>query len=131
MSTLSPQTPKPPVASSPASTTLPLAVIATAQLMVVLDDTIANIALPTLQNELGMSAASLPWVINAYVLAFGGLLLFGGRLGDIYGRRRMLQAGMAIFTIAFARLRKRRKAGLSLLADQTAEKGRTSPRIGR
>ena len=100
MSTLSPQTPKPPVASSPASTTLPLAVIATAQLMVVLDDTIANIALPTLQNELGMSAASLPWVINAYVLAFGGLLLFGGRLGDIYGRRRMLQAGMAIFTIA-------------------------------
>ena len=91
MSTLSPQTPKPPVASSHASTTLPLAVIATAQLMVVLYDTIANIALPTLQNELGMSAASLPWVINAYVLAFGGLLLFGGRLGDIYGRRRMLR----------------------------------------
>src|SRR5690606_14939654 len=100
MSTLSPQTPKPPVASSPASTTLPLVVIATAQLMVVLDDTIANIALPTLQNDLGISAANLPWVINAYILAFGGLLLFGGRLGDLYGRRRMLQVGMAIFTIA-------------------------------
>lgn len=79
---------------------LSLSVIATAQLMVVLDDTIANIALPTLQNELGISAANLPWVINAYILAFGGLLLFGGRLGDLYGRRRMLQVGMTIFTIA-------------------------------
>lgn len=79
---------------------LPLLVIATAQLMVVLDDTVANIALPTLQNDLGISAANLPWIINAYILAFGGLLLFGGRLGDLYGRRRMLQVGMAIFTIA-------------------------------
>jgi len=79
---------------------LSLLVIATAQLMVVLDDTIANIALPTLQNDLGISAANLPWVINAYILVFGGLLLFGGRLGDLYGRRRMLQVGMAIFTIA-------------------------------
>jgi EmrB/QacA subfamily drug resistance transporter len=68
--------------------------------MVVLDDTIANIALPTLQNDLRISAANLPWVINAYILAFGGLLLFGGRLGDLYGRRRMLQVGMAIFTVA-------------------------------
>lgn len=100
MSTTSSQPPKPSVASSPISTRLPLAVIATAQLMVVLDDTIANVALPTLQNDLGMSAANLPWVINAYILAFGGLLLFGGRLGDLYGRRRMLQVGMAIFTIA-------------------------------
>ncbi|MFL1455034.1 MFS transporter [Marinobacter sp. GN3S48] len=79
---------------------LALAVIATAQLMVVLDDTVANIALPTLQQDLGISAANLPWVINAYILAFGGLLLFGGRLGDLYGRRRMLQIGMAIFTVA-------------------------------
>lgn len=79
---------------------LSLIVIATAQLMMVLDDTIANIALPTLQNELGISAANLPWVINAYILAFGGLLLFGGRLGDLYGRRRMLQVGMVIFTLA-------------------------------
>jgi MFS family permease len=77
-----------------------LIVIATAQLMLVLDDSIANIALPTIQNELGISAATLPWVINAYVLAFGGLLLFGGRLGDLFGRRRMLQTGMVIFTLA-------------------------------
>src|SRR5688500_2838599 len=79
---------------------LPLLVIATAQLMVVLDDTIANIALPTLQNDLAISAANLPWVINAYILAFGRLLLFGGRLGDLYGRRWVLQIGMVIFTIA-------------------------------
>lgn len=77
-----------------------MAVIAISQLIVVLDDTIANIALPTLQNDLGISAASLPWVVNAYILAFGGLLLFGGRLGDLYGRRRMLQVGMAVFTVA-------------------------------
>jgi EmrB/QacA subfamily drug resistance transporter len=68
--------------------------------MLVLDDSIANIALPTIQNELSISAANLPWVINAYILAFGGLLLFGGRLGDIFGRRRVLQIGMAIFTLA-------------------------------
>ena len=79
---------------------LPLLVIATAQLMLVLDDSIANIALPTLQNELGISAGNLPWVINAYILAFGGLLLFGGRMGDLLGRRRMLRVGMVIFTIA-------------------------------
>ena len=79
---------------------LSLTVIATAQLMLVLDDSIANIALPTIQNELGISAANLPWVINAYILAFGGLLLFGGRLGDLFGRRRLLQIGMAVFTLA-------------------------------
>src|SRR5687768_10241798 len=94
--------PATPAAAAPASRGLALSllVIATAQLMVVLDDTIANIALPTLQNDLGISAANLPWVINAYILAFGGLLLFGGRLGDLYGRRRMLQVGMAVFTVA-------------------------------
>jgi EmrB/QacA subfamily drug resistance transporter len=77
-----------------------LLVIATAQLMLVLDDSIANIALPSIQNTLGISAASLPWVINAYILAFGGLLLFGGRVGDLFGRRRVLQLGMGIFTLA-------------------------------
>ena len=66
---------------------LSLLVIATAQLMLVLDDTIANIALLSIQRDLGVSAAALPWIINAYVLAFGSLLLFGGRVGDLYGRR--------------------------------------------
>lgn len=91
------------VAPSPANQRalkLSLLVIATAQLMLVLDDSIANIALPSIQNELGISAAYLPWVINAYILAFGGLLLFGGRLGDLFGRRRLLQVGMVLFTLA-------------------------------
>lgn len=94
---------------------LPLLVIATAQLMLVLDDSVANIALPTIQNQLGIATGDLPWVINAYILAFGGLLLFGGRLGDIYGRRRLLQIGMAIFTVAslFVGLA---QDGLSLIA---------------
>ncbi|MBB2923677.1 MFS transporter [Cellulomonas cellasea] len=77
-----------------------LLVIATAQLMMVLDDTVANVALPSIQADLGMSAAALPWVINAYVLAFGGLLLLGGRAGDLYGRRRVLRAGLVVFTLA-------------------------------
>ncbi len=79
---------------------LALVVIAIAQLMVMLDLTIVNIALPTLQRSLGFSVASLAWVIDAYVLAFGGLLLFGGRLGDLFRRRRMLMVGVALFTLS-------------------------------
>src|SRR4028119_1236679 len=77
-----------------------LLVIATAQLMFVLDDTVANIALPSIQRDLGVPAAILPWIVSAYVLAFGGLLLFGGRLGDLYGRRRVLRTGLGVFTAA-------------------------------
>jgi EmrB/QacA subfamily drug resistance transporter len=78
----------------------PLLVIATAQLMLVLDDTVANVALPSIQRDLDVSAAALPWIITAYVLAFGGLLLLGGRAGDLYGRRRVLRAGIVVFTLA-------------------------------
>src|SRR5215218_5655666 len=77
-----------------------LLVVATAQLMLVLDDTIANIALPSIQRELDVSSATLPWIINAYILAFGGLLLFGGRVGDLLGRRRVFRIGLGVFTIA-------------------------------
>jgi MFS family permease len=79
---------------------LSLIVIATAQLMLVLDDTIANIALPSIQREMAVSAATLPWIINAYILAFGGLLLFGGRVGDLFGRRRVFRAGLGLFALA-------------------------------
>jgi EmrB/QacA subfamily drug resistance transporter len=79
---------------------LSLLVIATAQLMLVLDDTIANIALPSIQRELAVSASALPWIVNAYVLAFGSLLLFGGRVGDLFGRRRVLRVGLVVFTVA-------------------------------
>jgi EmrB/QacA subfamily drug resistance transporter len=79
---------------------LALIVIAAAQLMVMLDLTIVNIALPAMQRELHFSTTNLTWVIDAYVLVFGGLLLFGGRTGDLFGRRRMFIVGIALFTVA-------------------------------
>ena len=77
-----------------------LAVIAASQLMVILDATIVNIALPQIQQALGFSTTDLSWVLNAYTLTFGGLLLLGGRAGDILGRRRVFIAGILIFTLA-------------------------------
>jgi EmrB/QacA subfamily drug resistance transporter len=79
---------------------LALVVIATAQLMVVLDATIVNVALPHIQNALGFSGSGLEWVVNAYALTFGGLLLLGGRAGDILGRRRVFIAGIILFSAA-------------------------------
>ncbi|HWF41768.1 MAG TPA: MFS transporter [Acidothermaceae bacterium] len=79
---------------------LALAVIATSQLMVVLDATIVNIALPHIQHALKFSPTSLTWVLNAYTLTFGGLLLLGGRAGDILGRRRVFIFGILLFTVA-------------------------------
>ncbi len=77
-----------------------LLVIATAQLMVVLDATVVNVALPHIQTALGFSGSGLEWVVNAYALAFGGLLLLGGRAGDLLGRRRMFVAGLLLFSAA-------------------------------
>ena len=77
-----------------------LALISMAQLMVVLDGTIVNIALPHIQTDLGFTNASLPWVVNAYALAFGGLLLLGGRIGDILGRRKVFMFGVVLFGVA-------------------------------
>ena len=77
--------------------TLALIVIAFAQLMVVLDTTIVNVALPSVQRALHFSATDLEWVVNGYALAFGGLLLLGGRAGDLYGRRRMFVIGVLLF----------------------------------
>src|SRR6266851_210154 len=74
-----------------------LAVVAVAQLMVVLDSTIVNIALPSAQRALGFSNSDRQWVVTAYALAFGGLLLLGGRLSDLVGRRRMLIIGLVGF----------------------------------
>ncbi|GLY88111.1 MFS transporter [Actinoallomurus iriomotensis] len=79
---------------------LALLVIATAQLMVVLDATITNVALPRIQDALHFSGANLSWVVNAYALAFGGLLLLGGRAGDLLGRRRMFVVGLLVFSAA-------------------------------
>ena len=79
---------------------LALVVIAAAQLMVVLDATIVNVALPHIQHALGFSGSGLEWVVNAYALTFGGFLLLGGRAGDILGRRRVFIAGIALFALA-------------------------------
>lgn len=79
---------------------LALVLILTAQLMVVLDSTIANIALPYIGNDLDISQANLTWIVTGYALAFGGLLLLGGRLGDLYGRRRLFTIGLVTFAIA-------------------------------
>jgi EmrB/QacA subfamily drug resistance transporter len=77
-----------------------LVLICIAQLMVVLDSTIANIALPFIQHDLDFTQANLTWVITAYALCFGGFLLLGGRLGDLYGRRRVFMIGLTVFAIA-------------------------------
>ena len=79
-----------------------LVVLALAQLMVVLDSTIVNIALPTAQHDLGFSADDRQWVVTGYALAFGSLLLLGGRLSDFFGRKRLLIVGLVGFAIASA-----------------------------
>jgi len=90
----------PSAANPPRRLGLALAVIATAQLMVVLDATIVNVALPHIQTALHFSGTNLEWVVNAYALAFGGLLLLGGRSGDLLGRRRVFIAGILVFSLA-------------------------------
>jgi EmrB/QacA subfamily drug resistance transporter len=77
-----------------------LAVLCAGMLMIVLDATIVNVALPAIQRDLGFGQSSLAWVVNAYLIAFGGVLLLAGRLGDLIGRRRVFLTGLAVFTIA-------------------------------
>ncbi|GAA2442818.1 MFS transporter [Agromyces soli] len=77
-----------------------LVVLCIGTLMTILDETIVNVALPVMQEELGFSPAGVSWVINAYLIAYGGLLVFAGRLGDLLGHRRVLLIGVAIFTAA-------------------------------
>src|SRR3954463_3112902 len=77
-----------------------LYVLCAGMLMIVLDATVVNVALPSIQTDLGFSQSSLAWVVNAYLIAFGGLLLLAGRLGDLIGRRRVFLIGLAVFTAA-------------------------------
>ena len=79
---------------------LALYVLCTGVLMVVLDTTVVVVALPTIQADLGFSGTTLVWVLNAYMLTFGGFLLLGGRLGDLYGSRRWFLIGLSLFTAA-------------------------------
>ena len=77
-----------------------LVVLCLGSLMIVLDTTIVNVALPSIRGDLGFSQTSLAWVVNAYLLTFGGFLLLGGRLGDLFGHRRLFVGGIALFTLA-------------------------------
>jgi EmrB/QacA subfamily drug resistance transporter len=79
---------------------LALALLCAGELMIVLDTTIVNVALPSIRNDLHFTETSLVWVVNAYMLTYGGFLLLGGRLGDLYGQRRMFLVGITLFTIA-------------------------------
>ena len=79
---------------------LALFVVCFGTLMIVLDATIVNVALPSIREDLGFSETSLVWVVNAYLLTFGGFLLLGGRLGDLYGQRRLFVGGIVLFTAA-------------------------------
>src|SRR3954470_1373498 len=79
---------------------LALFVLCLGDLMIVLDTTIVNVALPSIRTDLGFSATSLAWVVNAYLLTFGGFLLLGGRLGDLFGHRRLFVSGIGLFTAA-------------------------------
>ncbi|MEE1751957.1 MFS transporter [Streptomyces sp. SP18CS02] len=96
----SPSVPPPAPPVGPRSRRLALGAIATGTLMIVLDGSIVTVAMPALQNDLGFTPAGLSWVVNAYLIAFGSLLLLAGRLGDLIGRKRMFLAGTAVFTAA-------------------------------
>ena len=90
----------PAFASGPRARWFALVVLCAGMLMVVLDGSIVTVALPAIQRDLNFSPSSLTWTVNAYMIAFGGLLLLSGRLGDLIGRKRMLLAGLAVFTVA-------------------------------
>src|SRR4051794_18957269 len=77
-----------------------LVLVCFAQFMVVLDATIVNVALPSIQHDLGFTPTNLAWVLNSYTLLFGGFLLLGGRAADLFGRKRLFIAGVSIFTFA-------------------------------
>jgi EmrB/QacA subfamily drug resistance transporter len=100
--------PQAPTESAPAPETLDprrwrvLVLLCALQFMILLDMTVVNVALPRIQDSLGFSAANLAWVVNAYVLAAGGLLLLGGRLADVFGRRKLLLIGVVVFAVSSA-----------------------------
>ena len=88
------------IADRPRRKGLALAVIVAAQFMVVLDIAIVNVALPAIKDDLNFAQANLQWVISAYAILFGGVLLLGGRLADVFGRRRVFMVGLAVFTLS-------------------------------
>src|SRR4051812_43314262 len=95
-----PTTPAAPPTGRIPRASIGIGIVLVAQLMLMLDATVVNVALPHIATDLGFTAATLSWVMNAFTLAIGGLLLLGGRLGDVFGRRRTFEIGLAVFTLA-------------------------------
>src|SRR5829696_855078 len=93
-------TPAPPQAEPDPRRWKVLALLGTAFFIVILDSTIVYVAVPPIQQELGFTAASVQWVLSAYLLTFGGLLLFGGRMADLLGRRRIFMIGIVLFAVS-------------------------------
>ena len=93
-----------------------LYVLCAGTLMIVLDATIVNVALPSIQDDLGFSPSNLAWVVNAYLIAFGGLLLLAGRAGDLIGQRRVFLVGLTIFTVASVLCAVRRSQEMLIVA---------------
>jgi MFS family permease len=91
---------RPAAASIPRDRRLALALLCAATLMTIVDETVVSVALPTIQRDLGFATSKLSWVVNAYLIAFGGLLLLAGRIGDLVGRRSVLLAGLSLFVAA-------------------------------
>jgi MFS family permease len=89
-----------PETLSPPARWTALIVVCLAQFMVVLDATVVNVALPSIQTDLHLTTSQLQWIVNSYTLLFGGFLLLGGRAADLLGRRRLFLAGLALFTMA-------------------------------
>jgi EmrB/QacA subfamily drug resistance transporter len=88
------------LSENPRNRWIALVVLCVGMLMIILDSTVVNVALPSIQRDLHFSQPSLAWVVNAYLITFGGLLLFAGRLGDLVGRKRVFMVGLALFTLA-------------------------------
>src|SRR3954447_23960093 len=92
-----------PATTTPVSAQrLALAILCAATLMTIVDETVVSVASPRIQDDLGFSTANLSWVVNAYLVAFGSLLMLGGRIGDLVGRRAVLLVGLSLFTLASA-----------------------------
>src|ERR1700716_3644934 len=90
------------VPAIPRAQRLALAVVCAATLMTIVDETVVSVALPSIQRDLGFATADLSWVVNAYLITFGGLLLLAGRIGDLVGRGRVLLVGLSLFVVASA-----------------------------
>jgi MFS family permease len=109
---------------------LALLIVCLGDLMIVLDVTIVGVALPSIREDLGFSESSLAWVVNAYLLTFGGFLLLGGRFGDLFGHRRLFIAGIALFTAASLACGLANSQGRSSLPGPSrASAGPSSPRL--